>query len=737
MSITLNPIGPWPVVAIASLTVMILTIWAYRQRLKGSTGAWRWVALGLRLAAVVLCLLAALRPSINLPEKKKQAAAVIFLIDKSKSLMLNDEVNGQSRWQVALKALEDAKKSVSEKLTDIDIKVFSFDSTLHDEQVDKDTKADGRETALGGAMLEAVKRVPGVSIASLVIIADGANNSGIPPLVAADQLKAKLIRAITVGVGDENAGAGSKDIAVTDFQIGPTVFVKNQPEIRGTISARGFANKSIDVELYVEGELLPVAKTTIRPTSGAEIIPVTGLKYLPQTPGEKRVTLKVKPQEGELVKTNNDFTTYLTVLKGGLKVLYVQGPNFSWEPRYLTRGLDAAKEIHVDLKVIRQPAIGDRGLLEDTDLAPGNYDVFILGDLPADHLTPRQQQLLASNVARGGAGLIMLGGRSSFGEGGWGNTPVAGILPVAVRVGDGQIEPPEGLKFQPNTVGLQNFILRLAPTPEESRRLWDLLPPLTGTNRFGQPKPAADVLAQAQGVSREPLMVSMTMGQGRTVAFGGETWPWARAGDEGRMAHIRFWRQAILWLAHKEDQGESEVKVKLDRRRLAVGQKLDLTAWARDAKKEPVYDVQFETAITRVDVSDAKPESVSLFQQGDESRGSYFASGEPGEYRVEVVGRKNGKEIGHDAARFNVYQDDRELENPAADRGLLRQIAEITGGQFVAPEELGKQLASLDAGATERVSLTEKRIWDNWYFFLIFATLLTLEWWLRKRKGWV
>ena len=38
MSISLNPIGPWPLVAIASVAVMILTIWAYRERLRGTTG---------------------------------------------------------------------------------------------------------------------------------------------------------------------------------------------------------------------------------------------------------------------------------------------------------------------------------------------------------------------------------------------------------------------------------------------------------------------------------------------------------------------------------------------------------------------------------------------------------------------------------------------------------------------------------------------------------------------------
>ena len=38
---------------------------------------------------------------------------------------------------------------------------------------------------------------------------------------------------------------------------------------------------------------------------------------------------------------------------------------------------------------------------------------------------------------------------------------------------------------------------------------------------------------------------------------------------------------------------------------------------------------------------------------------------------------------------------------------------------------------------TEYVTQTEHRVWDNWPFLLIFTTLLMLEWWLRKRHGWV
>ena len=44
----------------------------------------------------------------------------------------------------------------------------------------------------------------------------------------------------------------------------------------------------------------------------------------------------------------------------------------------------------------------------------------------------------------------------------------------------------------------------------------------------------------------------------------------------------------------------------------------------------------------------------------------------------------------------------------------------------------------LAARALRSVSpAAEHRVWDNWPFFLLFTALMTLEWWLRKRHGWV
>ena len=105
---------------------------------------------------------------------------------------------------------------------------------------------------------------------------------------------------------------------------------------------------------------------------------------------------------------------------------------------------------------------------------------------------------------------------------------------------------------------------------------------------------------------------------------------------------------------------------------------------------------------------------------------------------MSVVASVGGKEVGRDSARFLVYQDDRELENPAADRTMLRQIANATGGESLPPEQLVRYIKDLKGKLfTESYSQTERKIWDNWPFLILFTTLLTLEWIVRKRHGWV
>ena len=737
-SISFNPIGPWPLVAVAGLAVLVLTIWAYRQRLRGTSGRWRWIALTLRLIAILLCLLAMLRPSVIVLQKVKQSATLFVLLDDSRSMKITDEVRGQSRWDVAGRGLEAAKEAAKRLAPGLETRFFRFSTSLSEFKIDAPElpEPDGRQTDMGSSLMEALKQQSGGRIASVVLVGDGANNAGLDPLAAAQHFRNQQVPIMPVGLGSETAGTASRDIAAREVVAGPTVFVKNDLQVRGTLDVRGFPGQSLQVELLVEGEPRPVATGRVEvPDGGEQVVPVRNLKWIPSTPGEKKITLRVKPEEGELVQGNNEISTYVDVLKGGLSVLFLKGANFSWEPKFLIRALDASRDIEADFVEVREAARTGQALIDDAEFAPGHRDVYVLGDIPAANLSDRQHRLLAEAVARG-AGLMMLGGRSSFGPGGWASTPIADVLPVAIHPGDAQLEPEGGLKVRPIATALDNYVLRLSPDKAENARIWDDLPNITGANQFGPSKPTASVLARTVELN-EPVMVSQDVGAGRAIAFGGETWPWARASEQTQLAHRKFWRQAILWLAHKEDDDETQVKLALDRRRAAVGERIELTVTARDEKGEPIADAQYETTVTRLD-PDGKAEPVVLYNQGNSARGFYPIVGAPGEYRVKVAANRGGKAIGEDQARFLVYQDDRELEHPAADHALLRQMAEITGGQFLTPELLDKYLRSLDEEEfTDYESQSERKIWDNWPFFLLFVIVLTLEWWIRKKNGWV
>src|SRR4029077_728919 len=133
---------------------------------------------------------------------------------------------------------------------------------------------------------------------------------------------------------------------------------------------------------------------------------------------------------------------------------------------------------------------------------------------------------------------------------------------------------------------------------EKNKKLWESLPPLESANRFNKLKDGAIVLAEAPG--KIPLLVAQDYGRGRTMAFAADsTWLWHLAGHEE--AHQRFWQQVVLWLAHKDTQGDESVWVKLDSRRYRVGQPVGMTFGARDADKRPIDDAAFTVEVTDPD----------------------------------------------------------------------------------------------------------------------------------------
>jgi hypothetical protein len=271
-----------------------------------------------------------------------------------------------------------------------------------------------------------------------------------------------------------------------------------------------------------------------------------------------------------------------------------------------------------------------------------------------------------------------------------------------------------------------------------SAGVWAQLPPLDGANGIGRNelKPNAQVLAESDDPQRHPILVAGQSGDGRVLAFAGDsTWHW-QMGGFGE-AHRRFWRQCVLWLAKKDEQTAGRVWIRLAGRRVVRGGRVEFQVGAENAQGEPVEAAQFDIS---VQTPDRHAEPVRPTKTGADWTATFRQTTKSGDYRITVKAKNGAEELGTAEARFLVPNQDLELDRPAAEPSLMAQLAETTktaGGAALAPEELPELLKRLAEKPPElkQEVIAKVTYWDTWPFFLIFVGLIGTEWYLRKRWG--
>jgi hypothetical protein len=284
--------------------------------------------------------------------------------------------------------------------------------------------------------------------------------------------------------------------------------------------------------------------------------------------------------------------------------------------------------------------------------------------------------------------------------------------------------------MRPTSQGVRHFVTLLAE-PSANAQAWSELPPLDGASRIVT-KPTANVLAETS--ENAPLLVAHNFGNGRVMAYAGyATWHWWMHGHED--AHKRFWRQVVLWLARKDQSTEGNVWIKLEQRRFSPGSPVAFTAGARSPQGDPVADAQMTAEIVLPDGS-RRPLPLDSSLDGEAS-GIFRDTTPPGEYKVVVNAAAGGKPLGQAEARFLVFQQDLELDNPAGDPATLTSLAKMTGGESLPPEQLTALLERLleNPPLAPVTTQTKLSVYDTWPWFLLLISLLICEWFLRKKWG--
>jgi hypothetical protein len=121
---------------------------------------------------------------------------------------------------------------------------------------------------------------------------------------------------------------------------------------------------------------------------------------------------------------------------------------------------------------------------------------LILGSVEAASFSPDQLRMIADFVSKRGGGLLMIGGRRSFAEGGWAGTPVGEVLPVTMEAQPTPNYCTE-LAARPTPAGRISPVTQIGADEAASEKRWLDFPPITTVNPVHGVKPGATILLSA------------------------------------------------------------------------------------------------------------------------------------------------------------------------------------------------------------------------------------------------
>lgn len=572
-------------------------------------------------------------------------------------------------------------------------------------------------------------------LAAVVLVTDGDWNTGPAPSEAATRLRMKGVPVLAVPVGSDTR---LPDVEITSFDV-PTFAVAGKP-LRIPFS--------IDSALPREERVAVTMTTSLGEQIRQEFtLPALGrlqeaMVWKPGAPGRVELSLEIPKTGAERNLDNNKISAGLDIRQEQLRVLVAESyPR--WEYRYLRNALERDPGVEVNT-LLFQPDLGKpgagRGYLNTfpADDALTKYDVVFLGDVGVEkgQLTAEQCKSLARLVRDQASGLVFLPGLRGFTASLTG-TDLGELLPVVLDPaqprGWGTASPG---RLALTEAGTESLLTKLEDTGEASARVWANLPGFQWYAPALRAKSGTEVLAthatETNQFGRVPLIVTRTFGAGKVVYMGSDgAWRWRRGVED--KYHYRFWGQVARWMAYQRNMAQGE-KMRLffapDRPR--TGGTLTLNANVISQTGEPLRD---GVVVAEMVSPSGRPVSVRLLPAGTEAWGLFtgvFTPTEPGDYLVRLTCAEAGTSL---ETTVSVQGTRKEKRGQPARPEVLREIAQLTRGQFLESTDPAAVVAAVSALPPEE--LTERRIqlWAHPAWAAVLISLLAVFWIGRKAAG--
>ncbi|MEP7383483.1 MAG: glutamine amidotransferase [Gemmatimonadota bacterium] len=737
-----GPISPWVVALLAVLAIAVAGVTYARHPGALSRGS-RIALATLRAIAIVVVAVALVRPVLVLSTSIQQRNVVAVVVDDSRSMLVQDTEWG-SRGDVVTRLAGGADSALLKALSErYQLRIFRLGSGGRQGDA-SGIRYDATRTRLAASLLRIEDDLTGVPTAGVVLLSDGADNSSATADAepVADQmlsLRARQVPVYTVGIGRERF---DRDLEVARVEAPRTLLRNASLFVQVVLMQRGYGGARVPIVVEDSGRIVGTA-TALLPRDGEAVsvrirIPATEV-------GARLLEVKVPLQAGEMIAENNSRSMLVVVRDRREKILYVEGePRF--ELKFLRKAVEADGNVQlVSLLRSAKDKFLRMGVDDSLELAAGfprtreelfAYRAVILGSVEAAFFTADQLRMLGDFVSERGGGLLMLGGRDAFGEGGYGGTAVSDALPVELQGVAGDAPPLATLRATPTAAGGGHPALQLAATDSLSKARWATLPPLTSVNRLGRAKPGATILLNgvtADSVTSHALLAFQRYGRGKAIVFGAQdSWLWQMEASipVDDQTHETFWRQMLRWLVSDvPDRAETLVAEES-----GPGEGIALRATVSDSGFLKANGATVQGTVT---TPSGVTQDVALewaVERDGEYRTTYVPQG-TGVHEVRLHAVLGHDTVASEAAFVRVAPPTNEYFGAEMRPAMLRRIAEETGGRYYPAEralEVAKDMVYSPSGATV---VEKKDLWDMPVLLVLLLATLGAEWALRRREG--
>ncbi|MBN2476608.1 MAG: VWA domain-containing protein [Pirellulales bacterium] len=425
--------SPWYL----TLLVLLPLVWWLSVRSIALVGRIRWLIVNVLRTVVLLGLILALADVqwVRISDR----LTVIYLLDQSLSIPAE-----QRRTMIEYVNAEILEHRDNEG-DRAGVIVFGRDAAIEIPPFDDDVQLapmiesllDPEYTNLAGAIKLAQASFPEDAAKRIVLVSDGNQNLG----DVAEQAQ----RAAGAGIGI--------DVVPIDYQSRAEVVVERLAIPTDIRQGQAFDLKVVATNTATDGGEIHGRLVLSQLTGGEPEVLSEERVTLP--PGKKVFTIrqtidrpnfytyeaKIVPDkpEDDTMPQNNRATAF-THVRGKGQVLLIEDSEHPGEFDQLVERL-RQQNLEVDVQSTSQL------FTTPGDLLP--YDTVVLANVPRStgegdevyHFTDEQIEMLVRNTQQMGAGLVMLGGPSSFGAGGWSNTELEKAMPVDFQIKSAKVAP--------------------------------------------------------------------------------------------------------------------------------------------------------------------------------------------------------------------------------------------------------------------------------------------------------